>query len=526
MRVTLVYRGRYWVRQALELETLASVLRHGGHEVQFVYDPDVFGASDNVLQIPSLARLLSSTALIVQRIHADRPNVILFSVLPGNYVWSRQVARQLASISDVPMVCIGLQASLVPKRILRDPFITVAVQGEVEAVINPLLEKIETRRGLSDVGNLWYLHDGCPVKTAPAALVDLDALPLPDKSLFEPHVSQWTSYAAMVSRGCPYQCTFCEETCARNVHGGRYFRRKKVDTVMTELLAGKRKYHFREVTFKDSYLSGDHRWLAELMDRFRRKIRVPFKCFCTITSFDRETARLLKEGGCYSVEFGLQTWNNRIRRQILNRVETDEQAEEAFAACAAEKLWYDVDHMFNIPGETERDHVQGAQRYRRLRYLNRIKVHHLVYLPTAPIVQAGLASGMLPKDAEERLADGLECDFYGSSSTDREQQRIVPAYAVLYKLLPSMPEWLFSWVMQNGRVHWLRRIPGPITAMLQGLMAIRSGDLRFLVYLGFYPAKISRAVVDRLLGTRWQRVRTIGRAGADRPAAQPGVSPI
>ena len=51
MNVVLAYRGRYQVREALDLETLAAVLRNGGHDVSLVYDADVFGVTDNVLQV-------------------------------------------------------------------------------------------------------------------------------------------------------------------------------------------------------------------------------------------------------------------------------------------------------------------------------------------------------------------------------------------------------------------------------------------------------------------------------------------
>lgn len=500
MRITLVYHGRYWVRQALELETLAAVMRCSGHDVRLVYDPDVFGVSDNVLQIPRLARLLSSPGQIVDRIVAGRPDAVLFSVLPGSYAWSRQIAQELRTASSVPIVFVGLHPSLVPERVMCDTFVDVVIRGEAENVINPLLAAIGGCGPMEDIGNLSYRRDGAIVHTPMAPLVDLDALPLPDKDLFQLYVSHGLSYAAMVSRGCPYHCTFCEETCARNLYDARYYRRKSVATVMAELVAGKRRYHFREVTFKDSYLSGHKGWLAELMERYRREIGVPFKCFCTISGFDRETARLLKQGGCYSIEFGLQTWNSRIRREVLDRVETNEQAVEAFAACAAEKLWYDVDHMFNLPGETEQDHIEGAACYRGLCYLNRVKVHYLVYLPTAPIVEHGVASALLPADAPQRLAEGWESDFYDQAAGGVEQRRIVSAYAALYKLLPGLPDGVFRWLMRGGRVDRLRRIPGPAMALLQAVLALRSGDLRFLAYLGLYPAKILAAVVDRLGG--------------------------
>ena len=497
MRVTLVYRGRYHVRQATDLETLAPVLRGGGHEVRLVYDPDTFGVTDNVLQVPWLARRLSSPEKAARRVAETRPDAVVFSVLPATYAWARRAAALAkAGAPGVPIVFIGLHPSLVPERVMRDPFVDYAVQGETENVILPLLDAAAGRADPSGVGNLWYRTDGEVRFTRPADLADLDALPLPDKELFRPHVSPTYSYTLMVSRGCPYQCSFCEETCARRPYGPRYFRRKSVENVMRELVAGKERYRFREVIFKDSYLSGNRPWLSDLMDRYRREIGVPFKCFSTIQGFDAETARLLKEGGCYCVEFGLQTWNDRLRRDILHRGETSDDALRAFACCAEQKLWYDVDHMFALPTETLEDHIDGVERYRRLRYLNRIKVHYLVYLPTAGIVEHGIEAGAVPADVHERLADGWESDFYGPASADAAQRAALAGFAALYKLLPALPGGLLAWLMRGRRLRWLRRIPMPLMALAQGLMALRSRDRRFAAYLRYYPTKVLRAMVN------------------------------
>ena len=503
MHVVLVYRGRYHVREALDLEGLAPVLRGGGYRVTLVYDPDTFGVTDNVLQVPWLARRLSSSEKIIDRIVAAGPDVAVFSVLPSTYAWAREIAGLLKARIPVPVptVFVGLHPSLAAERVSRDACVDYVIEGEVEGVINPLLEAIASRADMSDVecdvsgiGNLWYGRNGDVRHTFRAELVDLDALPLPDKDLFAPYVSHTYSYAAMVSRGCPYQCTFCEETCSKKLYGGRYFRRKSVDTVMAELIEAKRRYNFREVIFKDSYLSGNKKWLAELMRRYRREIGVPFKCFCTILGFDEETASLLKRGGCYNIEFGLQTWNYRIRRDVLHRRETNEDALRAFDCCARQHLWYDVDHMFNLPGESEQDHLDGVWKYRSLRYLNRIKNHFLVYLPSAEIVDYALQEGVVPEDIKERLAEGWESDFYDQSQAASANRQAAATYAALYKLLPVLPKWLVRWLLERRRVRWFARVPSMVMAPLQGLLALRSRDLRFRAYLRLYPAKTLRAV--------------------------------
>jgi radical SAM superfamily enzyme YgiQ (UPF0313 family) len=499
MRVALVYRGRYHIRQAMDLEILAPLLRQERHRVDFVYDSNTFGVTDNVIQMPRLARVFSSTARVLKRITTSKPEVVVFSVLPSTYKWSQQVASKLKDRTSVPIVFLGLFPSLVPEQAARDAFVDYVIQGEAENAINPLLEAIAGRKDPAEVGNLWYRQENQIKFTHQAPFADLDSLPIPDKELFSPYVSHCYSYATFVSRGCTYNCTYCEESCLKKAFGPRYFRRKSVDSVISELVMAKKRYGFREVIFKDSYLSGNKKWLADLMRQYREKIGVPFKCFCTIIGFDNETARLLKEGGCYCIEFGLQTWNEQIRRDILRRKENNEDVFKAFKYCAEQRLWYDVDHMFDLPYEQPQDHLNGTLCYRQLKYLNRVKVHRLVYYPTAEIVDHGLASRKLAAEAQERLMEGSESDFYDQQDDNRENEALVSGYATLYKILPLMPDSLLRWFVRGDRIRLLRLLPSPILVLLQLMVALRSGDLRFWAYLGFYPRKVAISVKDSLL---------------------------
>jgi hypothetical protein len=47
---------------------------------------------------------------------------------------------------------------------------------------------------------------------------------------------------------------------------------------------------------------------------------------------------------------------------------------------------------------------------------------------------------------------------------------------------------------------WLRHVPSVALAAVQGLMALRSGDLRFAEYLRSYPCKVWRAVRAAMAG--------------------------
>lgn len=491
----IVYRGRYHIREALDLETLAAVLRGAGRQVRFVYDPDCFGATDNVLQSALLARLLARPNRVPAEVASWEPDVILFQVLSNTYRWCLEMAERIKGQKAVPIVFMGLHPSLVPMHVMRHACVDYVIAGEMEGVVADLLEAIAGRRDVREAGSLYYRCGDEVQSTESAELVDLDALPLPDKDLFAPYVSHRSSYCAMVSRGCPYSCSFCEETCSKKLYGGKYFRRKDVDTVVAELVAGKQRHRFREVIFKDSYLSGNKAWLSELMGRYKKEIGAPFKCFCAVTGFDLETAQMLKDGGCYSVEFGLQTWNDEIRSKILNRRESSEDALAAFDCCSKARLRYDVDHMFNLPYESRDDHLLGVERYGQLQYLGRIKVHHLVYYPTADIVAHAMEAGDLPAGAVESLAEGHESDFYDQATGSAEQRKLVAGFAALYKVLPLLPRRVARWFEVGNRIRWLRWIPSPLMAVLQAVNALRCRDLRFAAYLSIYSRKVLHSIL-------------------------------
>ncbi len=497
LNITIIYKGRYHIRQALDLEILSSVLQNRGHTVRFVYVPDLFGVTDNVLQIKYLNALVTSLGKSITNIVETTPSVVIFSVLPGTYRWMRELAEETKKVVNAPIVFTGLHPTLVPDRVMKDRFVDYVIEGECEEAIPALINALKNSGDMEKVGNLRYRMDGEVKKTTQMNPVDLDSLPIPDKALFTPHVQHSYSYVAMVSRGCPFHCSYCEETSMKKVYGSRYFRRRKVDNIIEELSSAKQKYGFKEVIFKDSYLTGDMKWLVSLMKRYKEEIDLPFKCFCTINGFNEKTASLLKEAGCYCIEFGLQTWNERLRREVLKRYETNKEALEAFEICDKAGLSYDIDHMFDLPGEMEEDHIKGAKRYKTLRCLNRIKVHRLVYLPGAGIIEEGIKCASLPGNFDVISAEGVESDFYEQHKDISKDGASVRDFSVLYKILPLLPERMLTILLRRRLYKVLHLIPSAVTIIAQGIIAFKNRDLRFSIYLRYYPYKIVKAVFER-----------------------------
>ena len=122
---------------------------------------------------------------------------------------------------EVTMVCGGEHISACPKFSMEDcPEIDICVLGEGEETSIDILKTIEQKKSLSKVNGIVY-RSGEEIIINPrrSRISQLDDIPLPAWDLFplENYLSNNLGYGVnpgrtmpmLISRGCPFQCTFC-----------------------------------------------------------------------------------------------------------------------------------------------------------------------------------------------------------------------------------------------------------------------------------------------------------------------------
>jgi len=490
MHVTLVHLGR----EHLGLEYLSAVLKGEGHTVSLAYDCGLFGPEDNVLYSPALERVFSKRDKVIETIEKSDPDVVGFTVYTGTFRWACDIAAEVRKRSEAPIVFGGIHASLVPQTVIEKKFVDYVVVGEGEYALLDILERLKSSGSMAGVENVWW-KDGTEAHQNPVRppIGDLDALPLPDKSLFEEDVNYRDDYLTMSTRGCRFRCSFCCESHINRVYGGRYYRRRGVEGMLAELQGMKDRYRFREANFFDPVFFIDKSWMREFLGRYKTTIGVPFRCFGHTTFMDEEAAELLKDGGCYAIEFGFQTANESLRRNVLGRAETEEANRRAFEVCDRYGIRYDLDHIFGLPGETEEDLIAAARYYSERRLLNRIKCHNLTYFPGLEIVDAALQSGDLDEADRASLAEGEIHDFFHEDGIrDPERKRLKQSFEKLYKLLPLLSTRWVEFFLRKQRYLWARLVPGPLVALGQFLNGILKRDLRFGIYVRYIALRLRR----------------------------------
>jgi radical SAM superfamily enzyme YgiQ (UPF0313 family) len=251
------------------------------------------------------------------------------------------------------------------------PEIDIIVRGEGEETIIELLRALEHKQPLSKIEGISYRKDG-RVESNPVCskIVDLDSLPflayhlLPWKR-YKPHPPHGRAlpFAAIItSRGCPYRCSYC----SKPVFGNK-FRGQSPERVVEEINYHKRGLGIKEFAFYDDVFTLNKRRAYAIVDEMMgRGLKIHWTCETRADLVDKELLRRMKQAGCYSIAYGIESASQEIVN-TLNRDVTIEQVEEAVRLSQEVGLQTIGYFMIGSPGESRETIRQTIQFAKKLK---------------------------------------------------------------------------------------------------------------------------------------------------------------
>lgn len=494
MKIVFVHFGR----EHLGLEYLSSVLKSNGHNVELVCDSGLFSREDNVFCSSFLEKVFSKKNIVKEIVNL-KPDLVGFSPYTTTYLWACKIAKEIKESICAPIVFGGIHTTLVPQEILRNNFVDFAIAGEGEYALLELVENLSGKSSLDKIGNLWFKKNGKIISNKLHPPLNLDKVPFPDKNLFSNYVRFKDDYMTMCTRGCHFNCSYCCESYLNKIYEGKYFRRRSIENVISELKIMKSRYKFREMMFFDSIFFTDKMWVRNFLKEYQREISVPFRCTGHVLFFDFEFGKLMKESGCYCINFGVQTFNPNIRRVILNRSETNRDIKEAFNICDKLELRYDVDLVFGLPEIKLQDYLYTIEFMKEFKFLNRLKCYYLSFFPNTEIIERAKEFNILKDKDIDNINKGKTGDFFHLDSIkDTKHKRWKENFSKIYKIYPLIPDYLKNLVVQKMLYSWFHIIPNFFIVLLQLLIAIKNKDHRFKIYINSYLYNFKKKLLGKL----------------------------
>lgn len=348
-----------------------------------------------------------------------------------------------ASNPGIKGILFGSHPTFMASFCLREPEVDFVIQKEAEETLRQLLGALLRGEPLAAIPGLGYRETDGGIRVNPhRAFLDMDALPIPDRSLLPPGVDYFNPavkrlpYTTMItSRGCPGQCTFCT---APFFYGNKA-RVRSADNVLNELREvirlGYKEVFFRDETF--TAYKARNRKICEGM--IREKMDLTWIANGRVDMIDRETMVLMKEAGCHMLKFGVETGSDAILRNYAKGTTCD-QARQVFRMAHETGLDTHAHVMFGGPGESAAT-IDETIRFTKELDPTTVSFGIITPYPGTPLFERVAAVHPEIKDGSDSNMENLHVSgFYSEALCGLDSaylsRRVVGAYRAFY-LRPS-----------------------------------------------------------------------------------------
>jgi len=293
------------------------------------------------------------------KIEKLKPQIVGFSFTSPQLKYFRKYSNAIAGLPNLIQIAGGVGPTLSPELVFERSNIQGIVIGEGEKPLDQLLDNLNDGRDIYHIEGFYWKKNGALIKNpVPAFTVDLSALDFPDYSDFERSVvvsPENNSLSVMLSRGCPYNCTYCSNKTLREKYPSTtgYFRLPSVgySVAFLEKLTG-RYSDIDSIEFFDDLLIANKGWFIEFAEQYKKKINIPCRLNVRAELINAEIIEALKRMRCYSVFIGLESGNEALRKSILNRHYSNELFIEKSKMIKDAGIDLYTFNIVGFPGET------------------------------------------------------------------------------------------------------------------------------------------------------------------------------
>ncbi len=420
----------------LGMAYVAGAVRQVGHQV-FLRDYEVEGKSWDAVS---------------QDIITFQPDVVTTAGFINNMDRCLKVFEIAKKINhNILTVLGGPQATIFPDDAIKSENLDFLVISESEISFTRLVSYCEDPEAWPTFKGVIYQNHktGEILKNERQPLVqNLDSFPLPALDLYPMHryyppVYIWGKKVAnmVTSRGCPYECTFCEA----KMTFGRTFRYHSEERVLNDLDFLNKRYGYDSFQFYDDIFTTDRGRVVRLCEALLQKNRnYKWMCYTRTDRVDLELLKLMNKAGCYMISFGVEAGDQKLLDKIRKKlvVETNRKGIED---CAKAGIMGVGTFMLGLPGETR------EQTMNTIRFAYESKLDYAIFGITEPYPGTEMWGDAVKEgyfvEANENLTNHLLANFSKIwVPNGRKREELEELTRTAYRKFYFRPKIFFRWL--------------------------------------------------------------------------------
>jgi anaerobic magnesium-protoporphyrin IX monomethyl ester cyclase len=301
-------------------------------------------------------------------------DVILYGSIVTHYKWIKWLTRTIKKYHPETKVVIGNSvASSCYELFLKNAPADVVVIGEGEITCSEVLNAYSNNLPLDKVEGIAFRDDSGNIRKTPVrAACEIDDLPMVNWEFFEfekyigkgelgscgvsGEGAEYITMPVSTARGCAFRCSFCHF-----VFWDDPYRYRSPENVMAEIRRNMDKYNANYIQFWDDLSFASIPQAEKMVDAILES-GLKFKWSASIrtdlfghprNSFEKrlEVAKKMKQAGCVSANYSLESGNEEIL-EMMNKKVLTEYFEEQVKVLKLANITSSTAVVFGYPMET------------------------------------------------------------------------------------------------------------------------------------------------------------------------------
>ena len=355
-------------------------------------------------------------------------DLIGISLLSSAFRNSIQLTSAFRDKIGCPIIWGGKHPSVDPTDSIKYPDMIGISEGE-----DTLLEVVENmleNRSCDNIQGLWLRKPSGEIIKNPLRPLEtnLDRYDFPDYSLEDKFILDrktlhirpveigdfkilFKVYPTMITRGCPYCCTFCVNSTDLRL---RKMRSRSVANVIKEVKEFRAIYpKTKTIIFRDDALTAmPLGFIKDLSSVWKKEINLPFSCSGVMAANEdfKEKIAILADAGLRGLKMGIQSGCERVRRKVFARVwETDEvimKAADILHSFRSQSKKINYYMLSDNPYESEDELAQSVRFTSRIIRPFSLSLYSLNFYPGTVLFNNALRDGHI-KNKDDALLESI-----------------------------------------------------------------------------------------------------------------------
>jgi len=264
------------------------------------------------------------------------PDLVIIETSTPSFKTDLEWAEKIKEWDSSIRICLVGPHIAHEKDVLLDKysFVDYAVNGEYEFAVNMLAKALKDNDEISSIKGLIYREDNKNISNGKTDPVDVKKLPNPDRITL-PYYNYndrpirsitYPSLQVILSRGCPFGCTFC---LWPQIMFNENYQTRNIEDVIAEIKEGINTYGITSFYVDDDTFNINRNHLLKFAAALQQeKINLPWMAMARgDTVVDRETLQRLKDSGLVAIKYGVESTDEKVLAEMNKKLNLEKTVE-------------------------------------------------------------------------------------------------------------------------------------------------------------------------------------------------------